>query len=83
MQDNIYGGLFQLCEVDFAETGMATKSAQDQFDAVFGCDDCKNVPSPSPLPPVPPAGSDTDHRLASAGHEAVLSDLRLANISML
>ena len=54
MQDDIYGGsLFQLCEIDFAESGMAGKSAEGEFDAAFACEDCKSVPSPSPEPPSP------------------------------
>lgn len=63
-QDDIYGGLFQLCEVDFADTGRATKSAENQFDAVFACEDCKSVPSPSSPPPSP--SSPPDHRLATS-----------------
>ena len=61
MQDNIYGSLFQLCEVDFAETGAATKSTEGQFDASFACDDCKSIPSPDPTPMLTPS-SQSDHR---------------------
>ena len=52
VQDDILGSQFQVCEVDFAETGMTTKSQESQFDASFSCQGCK---APPPAPPTPTA----------------------------
>ena len=52
VQDDILGSQFQVCEVDFAESGMATKSQEGQFDASFSCQGCK---APPPAPPTPTA----------------------------
>lgn len=49
------GSLFQVCEVDFADTGKAAKSQQGQFDASFSCQDCKAPPPATPAPTAPVA----------------------------
>ncbi|KAL3159822.1 hypothetical protein ABBQ38_010225 [Trebouxia sp. C0009 RCD-2024] len=75
-KDNMLGSLFQVCEVDFADTGKAAKSQQGQFDASFSCQDCKAPPpaTPAPTAPVaPPNPSDArKHQGLSYGQSVAL-----------
>ena len=54
VQDDILGSQFQVCEVDFAETGTTIKSQEGQFDASFSCQGCKAPPPPAPPTPTAP-----------------------------
>ena len=60
VQDDILGSQFQVCEVDFAETGLALKSEDGQFKAAFECQECKALPPapPTPIAPITPPSSD-------------------------
>lgn len=75
-KDDVLGTQFQLCEVDFAETGTAAKSQEGQFDASFSCQGCRAAPpaSPTPVAPVtPPSSPDAPkHQGLSYGQSVTL-----------
>ena len=62
VQDDILGSQFQVCEVDFADTGAAIKSQEGQFDASFSCQGCKAPPPAPPTPNVAPPSSSDAHK---------------------
>ena len=68
VQDDILGSQFQICEVDFAETGVASKSEEGQFEAAFECQECKALlpTPPAPIAPVAPPSSDDSSKYAHA-----------------
>lgn len=70
-KDDILGSQFQVCEVDFAETGLALKSEDGQFKAAFECQECKALPPapPTPIAPITPPSSDDafQHKGLSGG----------------
>ncbi|KAL3157806.1 hypothetical protein ABBQ32_012228 [Trebouxia sp. C0010 RCD-2024] len=72
-KDNVLGSLFQVCEVDFADTGKAAKSQEGQFDASLSCQDCKAPPPTTPAPVAPPSSRNAHkHQGLSYGQSLAL-----------
>lgn len=75
VQDDVLGSQFQVCEVDFAETGVASKSEEGQFEAAFECQECKALPPtpPTPIAPVAPPSSDDSSKYARPGASSTVA----------
>lgn len=82
-KDDVLGSQFQVCEVDFAETGVATKLEEGQFEASFQCQECKALPPapPTPVAPVPPPSSDDSSKRKGLSGGAIASIIVAASVS--